>query len=181
MKTAIRGRMVAIRKESTAKINGEDVKVLYFTVADRSQVAFKKEDGTTEFKTRGFLFCKAYGRDAELINRDFGQKDANGKLISRAIYMECTPQLYKDTKDVEVTLSVSSAVIFAGLGLPVPAEAVGKSFKLKDTQAVEIDAIVYMVKDWEYDDATPQSMKNNVVVSVEDAPADTVKVEVVAS
>lgn len=152
MKAQLRARTVRINKVTSMKRNEQDVTVVYFTVADRAQNARKQLDGTTEYTTKGFYFCKAYGAKADFIVKHFGETDVNGKLISRAIFMEVEPQTYKKDKEVEVTLKVSADALFAGFGLPVPEGQSGRTVELKDKKIVEITETVYLVKELDFDD-----------------------------
>lgn len=173
MKSIIRGRMVRINKQSEIERNGEKIPVIYFTVADRSQTARKNADGSTSYLTKGFYFCKAYGKKAELILRDFGQTDENGKLISRALYIEAEPQFYKGKKEVPVSMVVPAAKLMEAFGMD-PSVAGTRSIELKKTEIVETQETVYLVKEFEYDDAKPKSLVDSLVslTLTEEAPLE---------
>ena len=153
MKAMLRARTVRINKTSTMKRNNEDVSVVYFTVADRETV----KTADNQYVTKGFYFCKAYGKKADLIIRDFGQKDENGKLISRAIFMEVEPQTYKSEREIDVTMDVSAKALFEAFGVSSP-ENEGKTVTLQKKEKVEVIETVYLVKSFDYDDYKPKSV-----------------------
>ena len=171
MKSAVRARMVKINKISKAKNkDGVEVTVVYFTVADRSQTARKNPDGTTTYLTKGFYFCKARGTKADLIIRDFGQVDANGKLISRAIYLDVEPQFYKADREIDVEMVVPADTLFAAFGVATPETiATGATVKLNKKEKVSIVNTVYFVKEFEYDDYKPKAVAE-VTITVEGQP-----------
>jgi hypothetical protein len=172
MRAIIRGQMSRIGElEVTKDKNGEDLKVIYFTVADRVKYAqaLKDSNGATVYKTKGFYFCKAYGRDAELIHRDFSNTDEHGKLISRKIYIEGDAQQYIAHKEIEVALKVPVEKLCNAMGIAVPEPMAGKSATVTKKEKVPYTNTVYAVTWWDYDDAKPQESVLNIEVANNDS------------
>lgn len=149
MQATLRARTVRFSK--SAEIDGKDgqkVKVVYFTVADRET----RKAADNSYVTKGFYFCKAYGKTAELIERDFNKTDENGKLISRKIFMNVEPQSYKDEREVEVKMDIPAAKLFAAFGVPVDEATAAKNVQVVKKEKIEVVNTVYLVKDFDYDD-----------------------------
>lgn len=176
MKTIMRVRMVAARKESElTRKDGTKVPTFFFTVADRDQIARTNPDGTVSYFTKGFHFVEAIGNLAIQLKKDFDKKDANGKMISRALYIEAEPRSYKDKKEVDVDMTVPADALFPAFGVAVPAEAVGKTVTLLKKQLVEVINTVYVIKEFRYDDYPAKgtsSTSSDVTISVSDTVTD---------
>lgn len=175
MKATLRARTVRFNKST--EIDGKDgqkVKVVYFTVADRET----RKAADNSYVTKGFYFCKAYGKTAELIERDFSKTDENGKLISRKIFLEVEPQTYKDEKEVEVKMNIPAGKLFAAFGMPVDDATAVKNIELVKKEKVEVINTVYLVKEFDYDDnklEETSSASEDVTINIGDAiPAEVI-------
>lgn len=174
-KTIIRGQMAKIVKQDTIERNGQKITVVYFSVADRSQTSHKNTDGTVDYRTKGFYFCKAYGAKAEYIIRNFTAVDENGKLISRAIYLETEPQFYNKDRVVNVKMDIPADKLFEAFGLTAPEGKGGVIVTVEKPETIVTRETVYVVKDVEPDDykVKPVSAVNEVSIRLADASEET--------
>jgi hypothetical protein len=163
MKCHLRGNTVRISKVDDVKVtrNGEEgtMKVAYFTVADREKMARKDADGNRIYKTEGFWFCKAVGYYADFLVKYFSEKDDEGKLKSRRIYMDLHPEQYKGHKTVDVQMKVPVEKLFSAVSVDLPESLVGKTINLVKQENVEYDTVVYVVDDIDFDDLKRDSVE----------------------
>ena len=153
-KVIIRGQMVSIHKieekayKDPAKAN-EKLKIIYFTVADRERVSVN--NGST-YETAGFYFCKAVGHDAKFIEEHCTKKNAEGKLISRKVYLEGEIRQYKASKLQKVQMPVPIKDLFDALKITCPESFVGQKISLEKTEEIKYDNYVFEIDKVRLDD-----------------------------
>ena len=168
MNLTIRSQMVKIHSVEVKKNekSGEEFKIVLFTVADREK-KLVKVNGKEEWITKGFHFCKAIGRVAEVVVNHLSKTDDKGKLISRKFTICGDMETYKSNHELDVNLEVKVEELCAALCLQTPNNLVGQKATLVKKEVVAMDKHIILVDRIEFDDFIEGDDKKAVPTNTE--------------
>lgn len=169
IRVEIKGRIVKIHKYDEVGKGENKTRTVYFTVADRKKRLINGKEVTD------FIFCQAFGKNVDIIEKYFDLKKEDGKTRGRAIDIYGKLETFEDSKKETVSMTVSAEKLFKAFDVKKPNEVGDASVTLKTEASIKYNSFKIVVNEIEFADyidkegnSISSTNKNDVEILIDD-------------
>ena len=174
IRVEIKGRIVGIHKYDEVGKGDNKTRTVYFTVADRRKRLVNGKEVTD------FVFCQAFGKNVDIIEKYFDLKKEDGTTRGRAIDIYGRLETFEDSKKETVSLPITSDKLFKAFNIKQPNEISNSKITLKTESSIKYNSFKIVVNEIEFADfverdgtTSSSSSKGDVEIIIETGKGNT--------